>query len=396
MSSPFDRPRSLISAAVSGMLLTAGCASSEPTIQADAQQRWDEYRAAVKYELANEELRRGGVDRAISLAHEVGALSPNHPAHAELLAKAYMSRGDFSAARKVLEPACGTYPEQGNLHYLMGVVYQRDADWPAAAKAFGAAAAADVSQLDYHIAAAQATARFASQLAIDDLIARADRFDFEPRFHLTLAELKRDAGDADGACRAFRRAMELGADGRETRESIAMCLYQLDRFAEAREQLAPLLAGFPDAASPLALPYVRCLMETGSLDAALTRLERHTAARPNDAAAWMLLAQARATGDDLEFALLAADRAVTLKPDSSDAQLLLAALRVAGGRTFDAISTAQKAIEADPKNTEAYLLLGRIFERLSDESMAVEMYREAIRIEPEHEIASKLLARLNE
>lgn len=378
------------------LLIATGCATSEPTIQAEAQQRWDEYRAAVKFELASEKLRGGDPERAIVLAREAGALSPNRPEHAELLAKGYMARGDFSSARRVLDAACRAFSEHGDLHYLMGIVHQRDRDWPGASTAFAAAVSADPTQLDYHIALAQAAAWSDSAQAIDRLASQAERFDFEALFHLALAELKRDAGDVAGACLAYDRAMALGADDHDTRESIAMCLYQLGRFHRARELLAPLVSALPDAASPLLLPYARCLMETGALRLALTTLERFVDRRPDQAAVWLLLAEARAESGGLEQAVTAANRAATLEPGSADAQLLLTALRLAVGDPAQAVASAGSALEADPKSTEAYVLLGRIFERLHDGTMAIEMYRQAVGIDPEYKIASELLARLTD
>ncbi|MCH7870348.1 MAG: tetratricopeptide repeat protein [Planctomycetes bacterium] len=378
------------------LLIATGCATNEPTIQAEAQQRWDEYRAAVKFELANEKLRGGDVERAISLAREAGALSPDRPAHAELLAKGYMARGDFSSARRVLDAARRAFAGSGNLHYLMGVVHQRDRDWPRAGAAFAEAVSADPTQLDYHIALAQAIARSDSAKAIVQLGSQTERFDFEALFHLALAELKRGAGDIAGACHEYDRAMELGADDHDTRESAATFHYQLGHFGRARDLLEPLVSAIPGAASPLLLPYARCLMETGALDLALTLLERSVDRRRDHTAAWLLLAEARAAAGDLTQAVTAANRAATLKPDSADAQLLLTALRLAAGDPAGAIASAASSLEANPKSTEAYLLLGRVFEQMHDGPLAIEMYRQAVGIDPQCKIASELLARLTE
>ena len=127
--------------AAAGMvaLLTAlgACQSAGPTAKERAQQSWNDQRAALKYELASAELVTGRVNKALSLAREAIGLSPEQPGHAELLARVYMAKGDFAAARNVLLRVQARNPEFAPAAYRLGAVYEREQRWPRAIEAYG-------------------------------------------------------------------------------------------------------------------------------------------------------------------------------------------------------------------------------------------------------------------
>jgi Flp pilus assembly protein TadD len=377
------------------LTLAVGCADKPKDIQADAQARWDDYRAAVKYELASEELKSGNVDRAIALAREVGGLSPDKPAHIELLAKGYLSRGDFSAARKALEAGSRAFPDQGVLHYLLGTIYERDGDWPRAVEAYSAAARAAPDDLDALVAACQAESRIAPERAMQRLARAAETSRYEPRYHLAAAELHQQQGRPLQAAQAYKRAIDLGASDPSLRSSAGMCFYQAGHFAEARELLAPGAARqVEDLNATHAVAYARCLIETGSREQARQLLEQFTSTRDASPAAWLLLAEARAMDGSRDEAAAAAMRAVALDPRSGPAHMLLAALQLAAGSAEVAVASACRAVDCDPYNPEAYLLLGRIYERRDDAATAARMYRTAVELDPTLDMAAVLLARL--
>ncbi len=388
-----ERWAAVVSAAL--MIAAGGCAEQPKDIQADAKARWDDYRAAVKYELASEELKSGNVDRAIALAREVGGLSPDKPAHIELLAKGYLSRGDFPAARKVLEAGSRAFPDHAVLHYLLGTIHERDGDWPRAVEAYASARRAAPDDLDALIAAAQAESRIDPDKAMQRLALASDSFRYEPRYHLAVAELHQRQGRPLEAAQEYRRAIDLGAADPQLRTTAGLCLYDAGRFGEARDLLAPAAARQASDMSPThAVAYARCLVETGSRAQAHQLLTDFTAAHDGCAAAWRLLAELHASERRRDEAMAAAIRAAALDPRDAAGHMLLAALELADGKADRAVESACRAVDCDPYNPEAYLLLGRVYEKRDDAGTAARMYQTAIQLDPGQEMAAVLLERL--
>lgn len=381
---------------VSLAVLAAGCASPDhKTIQEQGLANWNEYRAAVKYGLADAELKKGNTDQALMLAREVSGLAPGNPAHGELLARTYLAKGDFLSARRVLEAARRVHGDRAGIHYLLGAIYERAGRFADAAEAYRAAAHLQPSQVDHLTAQAQATASVeGSSAAIDVLLERGAEFDSDPVYHLACAELYQRGGDLVKAGQSYSRALRLGADDRRTREALGMNYYWQRRYREAGDYLKPLALSSMEPSASLAVAYPRCLLEIGETQQAADWLERATQNRAGNAALWLALAEARSALGQAGPAIEAALRATALDPKGADAYTVLAALHLAGGDVESAAAAACTAIDNAPRNARAFMLLGQVYESRSDTSTAADLYRTAHRLEPSNPLASQLLFNL--
>lgn len=393
----FRRLRSLTVAALAvclpGLLLGAtGCAERDNKVREQTSRTWDAYRAAVKSELASDELRSGNTEQALELAREAGALSPDNPAHAALLARTYLARADFGAARRILELALGARPDEANLHYLLGIVHERDARWLLARDCYGRAAELEPANLDYLVATATAAAKVdGPDAALELLGAHGEAFDDQPVYHAARAELARSAGRLPDACAAYERVLALGAGDRSTRESLALLYHMLGRDADALTYLTSLRLDAQQASLPLALAYARSLLSTQQAVSALDWLSAVAQRHPEHAEVWLLTAQARVACGDWDRAIESGQRAAVLSPRSPDAHTLLAALYLSRGDVAAAATAAAAAVDCDPRNATAYSLLGRAYERRGDRGTALEMYRTAVRLAPDQPLAIELL-----
>lgn len=389
------RPVRRIHPLCAAVVLLAGCAKPEQSIQQQGKQAWDQYRAGVKLELAKAELQKGNIEQARALALEIGGLSPDQPAHAELLARTYIASGDFNAARPIVENALRVHAGHAGLNALMGLMHERAQEWTPAAQAYRAAADAEPTRVDHVVAWANATARGATpQAGLAILREAQSRFATEPAIHLAVAELCRIAEDLPAACAAYQRALQTGADERVVREPLGMCLYWSSRFDEARDYLAPI-AGTSNASAGIMSAYGRCLIKTGKSADARNWLQRVTSERPQHAPLWLLLAEACWKSGDKPAAIRAARRATQVDPESGEAHMVLAVIYLDSGDLEDAARAACKAVDLGPKSADAYVLLGRIYESRGDRSTAREMYQSALGIEPRHSTAAEMLARAN-
>jgi Flp pilus assembly protein TadD len=78
----------------------------------------------------------GNVDVALTLAQTARSSMPDSPGTADTLAWAYIQKGIYGSAIDLLQKALTLTPDNPNLHYHLGVAYQRMNDAAAAAAQF--------------------------------------------------------------------------------------------------------------------------------------------------------------------------------------------------------------------------------------------------------------------
>lgn len=385
-------PRGLLA----GMLaLAGGCAAPGPTAREAAETGWNQQRAKLKYELASAELKKGRTSEALTLAQGAVGLSPHDPAHAELLARVYMAKGDFAAARDVLLAVRRSAPGTANAAYVLGTIYEREQRWADAIREFETAASLRPELLSCRLALAAALAQSgAAASAIAALPEADERFGGEPAYHAARAEVYRRLGQLEAACAAYQRALQLGGRDLATRQALGLCLYWLGRHAESLPYLDAVARAELDIDPAAMTAYAGALLATSQPDSAAEWLERFTTSRPELGELWLLLAQARLAIHDVPGAVQAGARALTLLPRSGEALGVVAAVRLAAGDVAGAETCVAQALAIEPADADALLLRGRIGEERGDKAAAAAAYRAALKAEPDNVLARELLAGL--
>ncbi|MFH1748065.1 MAG: tetratricopeptide repeat protein [Planctomycetota bacterium] len=377
------------------LILVGGCQTGGPTSKEQAQQSWNDQRAALKCELASAELQTGRVDKAVNLAREAVGLSPDQPGHAVLLARAYLARGDFAAARRVLQRIQKLHPEFGPASYLLGTICEREQHWKGAIESYGRAIEAEPDQIDYLIALAQAVAQTgdyaAARAVLDD---RSENFEAEPAYHLAYAEICQRAADLPAACQAYERVLRLGIDDLGVRTSLGLCLYWMGRPAASLEYLNKVVREKGEIAPAVMCAYTGALIKTGATGPAAEWLRRFTDQRPDVAQLWLLTAEVHSLLGELEVATSAVRRAVRLEGDSPDVLLIAATVYLRAGDVEAAEKAVQRVLRQVPNNVDALIIHGRTCEHRGDKAAAAEAYQAAWDLE-QCELASELLARLS-
>jgi tetratricopeptide (TPR) repeat protein len=394
--SSFRWPRGVRSSLAGLVLATAGCQTPESR-KPTPRESWDRQRAALKHELSQTELQSGRAREAVRLAGEAVALSPENPAHAELLARAYVAKGDFATARQAIEVALRVHPDAVELTYLLGATYEHEQKWPEAIAAYQAAARQKPETLEYLVALAEAQAQSGdADAALQTLAAQEPRFGADAAYHATFAELAQQAGRLEDACTAYEKALRLGAAGPQLREALALCQARLGRFDRAVQNLDLVIRGGGKLSLATAATYAGALLSLGRSQKAVDWLTRDALPRlGNDSdKLWLLLARAQSETGATAAALDAAQRATQVAPESDEAFTVLAGLLLAAGRDADARAAVERALRLNPEQPDAWLVLGRCEERRRDRAAAQAAYERALELEPANRTAAALLAQL--
>jgi tetratricopeptide (TPR) repeat protein len=257
----------------------------------------------VAFELRGaREMSAGKYDDAIATFQKGVALAPDEPALRHKLATAQALKGDLTAALATMRETVRRSPTFAKGHYSLALLYLQANDYRRAASSFENALRVEPSYV-------------------------------EPR--LQLAHLLRRVGQAAASLPHYQRVLELDPRVADARFGYAMALVDVNRFADARDQLSQGAQMFP--ASPgfvLALARVLAAAPDATVrdgQRALSMLQALPSAAQQTLDFGMVTAMALAESGRFDEAASVQQQVVEQLPPTIDSQLrqqLTQALRI--------------------------------------------------------------------
>ncbi|HXK08954.1 MAG TPA: tetratricopeptide repeat protein [Vicinamibacteria bacterium] len=231
------------------------------------------------------------------------------------------------------------------------------------------------------------------------------------------------AGDIEGAVKAYEEAIRLGADGPVVRSNLGAALARLGRLDEAVEQYRRALAG--DGTNvPIRRNLALAYYKAGRLEDAAREAEAVFQAQPGDASRLLLAdclfrlgqnarvvelleplaAPDRAASYLLGMALLAEGRTAeaqkaidrVLRDDSPEAHVLLATMYMKDKDCGRALPEVDRALRANARLPLVNFVTGQCLmaDERSDWAGAMEAFRRELEIDPNHFESNLLLGSL--
>lgn len=345
--------------------LLLGCAAPPHNKnKEEAQARWEQMRAKVKFQLAERSFDSGQVDDAMKLCQEVIALYPAHLDAWLLMTRLQLEKGQLAEAEAALAAASGLGQAAPELDYLVGVAAEHRERMDDALAAYKRAYEVKSNEADYLLAYAEcllALDRVAE--AADLLEARQRDFEQEVRVQLLLAQALSLADRPREAADEYLSILRLAPEEPMIREEAGFALLNAGRLSETAIVLEPMLRSLQDGPSATLLQaWATRLLEARDARQAAKVLEAATSRYPQVSPPWMLLSKAYLMLEQPALARDAARRACDLQQESVDARLLLAYSCLAAGDRDGASVAAQRIIAARPNDSEALLILQRALE----------------------------------
>jgi len=325
-------------------VFATGCISSKQQARKQAVVHWQQVRAGVTAQMAEQQLKTGQPERARESLAEALRGNPDDPQLHVLMARALFERGDLPAAQMELARARSLAPRLAEVDYWLGILAQAAGAWDNAHTAYQIACAKAPDSPDYLCASLEA--KLALGRPLDVVSAATSRFhDFpaDARLRLLAAAALVQLDDLTQAQGLYEQALALDPASDEAKEGLARILCRSAKYEQAaallerspqpptagRKDLRPLLAachlacGRYEKAERL---YESCLADDPdqmslTLRLCEVRLLTGQAARvrqdlqalldrgPGDSQAWELLGHACALDGDLSHARLAYTRA---------------------------------------------------------------------------------------
>jgi tetratricopeptide (TPR) repeat protein len=197
-----------------------------------------------------------------------------------------------------------------------------------------------------------------------------------------LAEGRLAEGDAAGAVRDFRRALERGPRTARLHYNLAQALDAAGQSEEAGREFEHALALEPHF-SEAHYAYANHLLRVQDPSAAVRHYEAAIQARPVYAEAHNNLGNVLADRKDLAGARSHFEEALRIDPGFAEAHDNEARVLAAEGKIAEALAHARRAVELKPDSPSAHYNLGQLFQINGSTADAVSEYRKSLRLRPD-------------
>ena len=330
-------------------LAVIGCAATDAS---RSQPRlWNQTRAQVALQLADEHMREGDFERARSLLAAHGTSSD---ARLQLaLAQVDLEEGRYAAALRRVDDTPPEDHEAGRCDNVRAVAYEGLGRWDEAAATYERAyqheptTARLVAWLDTLVLAGRADE---ARAVLD---AQRSRFPGEPEIQALAIRLYQHTGDTAAAIDELQAALVHTPESAVMRGQLADAYMRAGRHREAaalwRELAASAQGG--QQRGRMRHKLAICLLADDEFEDAVRTYRILTLTDPDDVRAHLGLAAATlASGAPVE-AIAAAQRALRLDPGAGDARLALACAYAQSGQRGKAVEVLEaraKGAEADP------------------------------------------------
>jgi protein O-GlcNAc transferase len=201
----------------------------------------------------------------------------------------------------------------------------------------------------------------------------------QPRAGVLLAALghaRLECGDAAGALRDYRAALDLQADLTEARAGLAAALQQKGELASAVNAYRDVLRDLPECAE-LHYNAAVALDELRRFDESVLHFRQAVAAKPDYGAAWLRLGDLCKRMEHINEAAQAYQSATELPEVASDAYVSLGALLRESGHRDTALKCLQQAVELTPDSPVALCGLGMCHRGKGRLGRAIECFEQA-------------------
>ena len=290
----------------------------------------------------------------------LAALTPRLPECHALLARDALKRGDAPTAiehsRQALELRRGSH----NAHADLGLAYLLDRQY------------------------SQAKAQFQAATAI------APR---EWSHHCDLGAALSKLGEFEAAEQEMQIAMQLGSDGSEPAEQLALFYLERNRTADAERILAQIAARFPESLMG-ELGKILLLNRRGEHREAVELASFLVAGNPSNWQVLLALGSSLNAAGEPQQALTPLERAVSLNPQSAEVFYQLGLSQFLLGTHERAVWALEQALKREPNHFAAQLQLANTYYVLGTVELAAKAYQRALGISPANPVASANLGGL--
>ena len=378
-----------LAAAIAGIglaLVLPACRMNPHAVdKQQAEQRWNEVRGRVKYQLAEQQFSRGLFEDAASNVGESLSLDPTRPESFAMLAKCHLEMNKPASAQQAVNMARQLDLESAELHYVQGVLFEQRDRMDEAIQEYAKAQSLDPTKLDYLIALVEnLVAQGHVEKARSVIQQEAVQVDDDGSLAVLSAYIALLTDQVEVAAAHLRSALAHETESDLVRLELGRILVAMHRCREALPLLQPLLDRFDETEldGVLRRAAAVCYINEGDPGEAKRILSGYAKRHPHDAAAHLLLAKAAIADGDSMTALAAVTRAEQTAPRHPEVRFVRAVIHWKRGESDAAARLLDAIIDQSPEDVDAHCLLAEVRLLQDHRDSARDHFERALRIDP--------------
>jgi len=379
---------------------TFGCQEPHSQNKKAALERWQNSRARITHDLAQQQLESGEINKAAVTTHNLIAEHPEYVQAHLLLGRVYIEQDNLNRAESTFKHTLTLAPDYAQAHYYLGIIYERWHEPAQAMEHYQQAWELDNKNLAYLLALVETkTALGDYQQALNFLLEQVAHTERSASIYVTAGNILTQQGEYDQAAEMYKKATYINPENNAVKELLAFALHRKgDSGAEAVILFEDLCEQAQSESREIPWVYHLamgdCYMELQQFHQAQRCFERITEYDDNDPVAWTRLAQAVLARENLEHAKKCALRALSLDSRQTDAMMVLGYVSMKQKNYPDGETKFQNIIDLENENVLAYCLLGQCLAAQGKDTDARACYTQALQIDPNDTLAKKLAARI--
>ena len=297
-------------------------------------------------------------DEAAAQIDAMKKIAPQHPQTQYLAAQLAYQKGDFKAARDIVQPLLKTSPNNPNIAQLAGAIEFQLRAWTRAETHLNKALSLTPElPLARRLLIATYLRSGQAARAQDALQPVLGKIDGDPAMLALAGETFLQNGDAAQAEAYFAKAAQLDPDNAARKTSVAIAHLAQGK-SGAIDELEDIAESDPGASADLAL--IASHLRTGQLDKALTAIDALEKKQPNNPATFNLRARMLLAKKDVAGARQNFEKALSIYPAYLSAAASLAVLDLADNKPDAAKKRFDAVLAAEPRNVQALLALAEL------------------------------------
>ena len=390
-----------IAAVVLGLVIFAGCQSTNNTHKQNKQQmraKWQKTSSEMKLSAAMEQFDTGQYEQAETVAKECINSDLNLPDAHLLLGKVRLVRGDFSDAKSCFLTYVNLKQTSDEGWFLLALVCERLNDEASALRWYQKALELSPDNIDYTIAVgrmyvAQNDFVSAEKLYQDKIAANPADTDLK----IAAAQMYLAWGQNDKAVGLYEQVHLTMPNNAELLEALGSCYILAGSWQKAHDIHKQLYQRCTDNTAKNGYLNIMALSATnaGDYSLAMKYYSLLTAQDKANAQLWLSMGQAALGADLPRQALICSKKAIALKPDMMEAYLLSGSANYKSGNYRQAIDDFQKAASNVGHAHFAWLMTARCYEKMGNAERAKAAYEKAAQYGGDSEL-QKLLVKSNQ
>jgi Flp pilus assembly protein TadD len=360
-----------------------------------AQKKINALKSSVEWETAEHQFLAGDLDKALRTLERSISLTPDVPKCYVLKGRILIEKSAFEAAEQCLLTAESLDGSSVDAQYYLGVIAERQSQFAKALTRYTTAMELDPTSAQYVIAASEMYIQLGQVEKGEALLTeKATEFTSNAGIRHALGQLEMLRSQFDKASEYFSEARLLAPDDIMVLEDLARSQIACRRYSDAELNLGVLLKSpGNEKRTDLQVLRVRCLAAMDRLAEARTLMGPVVAgpSHENDVSAWILYGNICARLEDPVRLRQAVQRIITLAPDRPEGYALRAMLLRMSNQQAAAFQAINTAISLNPNDPEQWVIRGLIQAEGGDFAQSQRSLRTALKLDAANANATTLL-----